>query len=448
MDTARSYSPGAQPGTTRIELAYGKTGLPIELPDHNLTIIEPQFVEGLADEAAALRAALHNPINSSALRDLIRPGNTVSIVFCDITRPMPNDRVLPVLLAELEAGGIRRDDIVLINATGSHRENTPDELVTMLGAHVAHNYRIVNHDSFDKSGLNHVGHTTFGGEAWINSEFLRADIKILTGFIEPHFFAGFSGGPKMIAPGMAGIETIMHLHNARMVGDPNAVWGVTFGNPIHDSIREICAIVQPTFNLNVTLNKNHQITNVFAGDVWESHKIGCEYVRQTAMQAVPERFDIVITTNSGYPLDMNLYQTIKGMSAAQLIVKQGGAIISASECSDGIPEHGNYKDILQMARTPAELLDIITAPGFLMHDQWEAHVQAKIQTWARVFLKNGYLSDAQVRAAMLEPVDDIAATVARLKAEVYGPDARVCVLPQGPQTIPYVTADVREAVGV
>jgi nickel-dependent lactate racemase len=192
-----------------------------------------------------------------------------------------------------------------------------------------------------------------------------------------------------------------------------------------------------TFSLNVTLNKDHAITNVFAGEVFESHKQGCEFVRQTAMRAVPELFDIVITTNSGYPLDQNLYQAVKGMSAAALVVKEGGAIIAAAECADGLPEHGNFKDILPMATNPHDLLKLINSPDFEMFDQWEAQVLAQILLRAKVFLKSSYLSPAQVRMAMLEPVESIEATVAQLKQQ-YGPNATICVLPQGPQTVPYL----------
>ncbi len=423
----------------KIELAYGKNGLEIDLPEHNLTVIEPRYVEGLADERAGLLEAMRNPINSKPLREMARPGQKVAITFCDITRPMPNDRVLPVVLEELESAGIARQDIVLINGTGLHRPNTEAELRGMLGDLVMDNYRVINHNAFDKSTLSYVGRSSFGGEGWVCTEFVQADLKILTGFIEPHFFAGFSGGPKMVTPAVSGYDTVMHAHNARMIGDPQAMWGIMEGNPVQGELSEIAAMTHPDFSLNVALNKDHAITAVFAGEMFASHKIGCQYVKETAMQPVPYLYDIVITTNSGYPLDQNLYQAVKGMSAAALIVKPGGVIIAAAECSDGLPNHGNYKDILQMSHSPRGLLDLIETPSFAMLDQWQVQVQAKIQTKARVFLKNGFLSEEQVRAAMLEPTQDIAATVERLKAE-YGPDTTICVLPQGPQTIPYLAA--------
>lgn len=424
-------------GNLKVGLAYGKTGINLELPDENVTVIEPIYTEGLKDERAALVKAMRNPISSPPLRDLVRPENSVVIVFCDITRPMPNDRVLPVVLAELEEAGIARQNITLINATGTHRAQSNSELEKMLGAELVQNYRVINHTAHDKSTLTHLGATSFGAEVWLCTEYLKADVKILTGFIEPHFFAGFSGGPKMILPGVAGIDTVMHAHGAKMVGSPKATWGNTYGNPIHDEIREGAAMAGSTFSLNVTLNKDHAITNVFAGEVFESHKLGCEFVRQTAMRAVPEMFDIVITTNSGYPLDQNLYQAVKGMSAAALVVKEGGAIIAAAECLDGLPDHGNFKDIFKLAPTPSALLELINSPGFEMFDQWQTQILAQILLRARIFMKNSYLTPDQVRAAMLEPIESIEATVAQLKRE-YGPDATICVLPQGPQTVPYL----------
>ncbi len=435
-----------------IELAYGKTGLTIELPDlgENLQVVEPAFLEGVPDEPAALVAAMRQPVNSRPLREMVRGENqTIAIVFCDVTRPMPNNRVLPVVLRELEEAGAQRSNIVLINATGLHRPNEGTELREMLGEFVCDNYRVINHNAFDKSTLSHLGKTSFGAEVWVCREYLQADLKILTGFIEPHFFAGFSGGPKMITPGISGGDTVLHAHNARMIGDPQATWGIIENNPIHAEIREAAGMAGSDFSLNVTLNKRHEITAVYAGEVFASHREGCEFVRRTAMQPVSRPFDIVITTNSGYPLDQNLYQAVKGMSAASLIVRPGGAIISAVECSDGIPNHGPYKDILKLRPTPQALLDLINTPDFKMFDQWQAQVQALIQLKARVFLKSSFLTETQVRDAMLVPVlnDSIEETVAMLLEE-YGPQATICVLPQGPQTVPYLTNPALELARV
>jgi len=417
-----------------IRLAYGKKGLEITLPEEGLTIIEPKFVPGLSDERKTFIDSLRHPIGSPALEELIKPKDSIAIVFSDITRPVPNRKIIPWLLEEL--GGVSKDRVVLINATGMHRANTIEELTEMLGKEVVKNYRIINHDGQKKDGMVYLGKNRTGGEIWINGDYIRADIRILTGFIEPHFFAGFSGGPKSVLPGISGEETVMHNHSAHMLNDPKANWGITYGNPVWDEIREVALMTEPTFIINVTLNKEKRITGVFSGGMNLAHQKGVEFAGRSAMRAVPYLFDLVITTNSGYPLDLNLYQTIKGMSAASQIVKKDGAIICVSECSDGIPEHGNYRRILQMGNDPEEILKIIESPGFCMFDQWEAQIQAKIQIKAKVYLYSA-LQEREVVACHLEPIKDIESTVARIKKE-FESTPRIAVLPEGPMTIPYL----------
>jgi nickel-dependent lactate racemase len=419
----------------KVKLAYGKKGLWVALPDDNVTVVEPRFVPGLPDETEAIRSALREPIGTPPLRDLVKPDDTVAIVFSDITRPQPRERMLPVLLEELSH--VPSENIVLINALGTHRPNTDEELIEMLGREIAEGYRFVQHDAWDKGNMVYLGPTSFGHETYINGVYMGARVKILSGFIEPHFFAGFSGGPKAVLPGLADERSVLGNHDAEMIGHPRATWGVTEGNPIWEEMREMAAKTEPTFLLNVTLNKNKEITGVFAGDIWQAHAAGTAFAGKSVMMPVPEPFDIAVTTNSGYPLDLNLYQAVKGMSAAALVVKEGGSIIAAAECWDGIPDHGEYKNILKMADSPQKLLEVIRAPGFLMQDQWEAQVQAQIQLKADVYVKTSYLSDEQIREALLLPCHSIEETLAQL-LERYGPDATICVLPEGPQTVPYV----------
>jgi len=419
----------------KVKLAYGKEGLWVALPDDNVTVVEPRFVPGLPDETEAIRSALREPIGTPPLRALVKPDDTVAIVFSDITRPQPRERMLPVLLEELPH--VPSENIVLINALGTHRPNTDEELREMLGREIAEGYRFVQHDAWDKGNMVYLGPTSFGHETYINGVYMGARVKILSGFIEPHFFAGFSGGPKAVLPGLADERSVLGNHDAEMIGHPRATWGVTEGNPIWEEMREMAAKTEPTFLLNVTLNKNKEITGVFAGDVWQAHAAGTAFARKSVMMPVPEPFDIVVTTNSGYPLDLNLYQAVKGMSAAASVVREGGSIIAAAECWDGIPDHGEYKNILKMADSPQKLLEVIRAPGFLMQDQWEAQVQAQIQLKADVYVKTSYLSDEQIREALLLPCHSIEETLAQL-LERYGPDATICVLPEGPQTVPYV----------
>jgi nickel-dependent lactate racemase len=422
----------------RITLAYGKTGLPLELDDSlDVTVVEPAYVPALADPAAAVRRALASPIGSPPLRDLVRPGMRVGVVFSDITRPAPNPLLLSAVLEALDAApGL---EIVLFNALGTHRPNTEAELRRMVGDAIFERRRIVQNDAFDPSTQVRVGTTSKGHETWLSAELMRCDLKILTGFIEPHLFAGFSGGGKAIMPGMAGQRTVLGNHDAGMVGHPQAIWGVTRGNPIWEEVREVAGQAGRLFLLNVTLNRDKAVTGVFAGGLDEAHAAGCAFVKSKAMVAVPRPFDIVVTTNSGYPLDINLYQSVKGLRAADPIVRDGGAIIIAARCADGIPEHGLYGKILRESRTPRELLARICAPGFLEQDQWQAHIQALVQLKAAVYVRSDGLTDDEIRAALLLPCRRIEDTIASL-LERHGRGASICVMPEGPQTIPYIAA--------
>jgi nickel-dependent lactate racemase len=370
------------------------------------------------------------------LLNLVQPRDQVAIVFSDLTRPMPNNRVLPPLLEELDRAGVRDESIVLINALGTHRPQTEAELRRMLDEKLVDRYRIVQHDAWDKESLVEVARNRAGRPVCIHRAYVEASVRILTGFIEPHFFAGFSGGPKAVLPGIADIDAILDNHGPDMIAEPKATWAVTEGNPLWEEMRDVVESTSPTFLLNVTLNQKRQITAVFAGDLLEAHRAGVAFARQKAMQPVPERFDAVITSNSGYPLDLNLYQAVKGMSAAALIAKPGGDIILAAECWDGIPDHGEYKRLLWEAESPEELLERVMVPGFRCHDQWEAQIQAQVQQKARVHVYADGLTDEELRRALVIPCRSIEETLERIRREK--PEATVAVLPDGPQTVPYV----------
>ena len=419
----------------RIELAYGRDGLVVELPDDRTTVIEPTFVPGLPDSEGALRTALRNPIGTPPLRRMVDRGQTVAISVCDVTRPMPSAIVLPVLLAELQH--VPDEQIVILVATGTHRGDTAEELDEMLGREVVRRFEVVNHNAFDETGLERVGDTSDGIPIWLDRRWVEADFKITTGFVEPHFFAGFSGGPKMVAPGLAGLETVMQLHSAPLIGHEKSTWGITEGNPIHDAIRQIARQTGVDFGLDVTINRNRQITSAYAGELFAEHEAAAAVAKRYAMKGVPRPFDVVVTTNSGYPLDLNLYQSVKGMSAAAQVVRDGGAIVCAAECSDGIPDHGEYGKMLSESASIAELAQTVRSPGFSRHDQWQVQLQAEIQLRADVYLKSGYLTDSQVRGAHLEPIDDVESKVLEL-IDAGGEGSTICVLPEGPQTIPYL----------
>jgi lactate racemase len=420
----------------RIKLAYGKQGLMLDLPETwKVDVVEPRFTPGVPDPAQALTKALRAPRGMAALREFVNPGDRVGIIFSDITRPTPLHLILPALLRELDH--VPCQNITLFNALGTHRPNTPQELLGMLGEYMVDRYRIVQNNAFDEGTQVCLGTTSRGHEIWLNRELAECDVKILTGFIEPHFFAGFSGGGKAIMPGMSGQKTVLGNHDAGNIGNPNATWGVTHGNPIWEEVREVALQAGRIFLLNVTLNKEKEITAVFAGALDPTHSAGCAFVKETAMALVSQPYDIVVTTNSGYPMDMNLYQTIKGMSAAALVVRPGGTIIAAAECSDGIPDHGLYGELLRSSGSPRHLLDRILEPGFLKQDQWQAQIQAMIQLRADVYVYSDGLTDDQIRSALFTPCRNIVKTLTLLK-DKYGSSARICILPEGPQTIPYI----------
>lgn len=421
----------------KIRLAYGKEGLDLDLPAGlRVDVVEPRYTAGLADPAAVLRRALREPTASGPLAGRVAPSDTIGIVVNDITRATPYPIILPALLAEI--GHVPDENITVFVATGTHRPNTHDELNAMLGADVVGRFRIVQNDTHDRGSHALAGTTDSGNAVWLHREYLACDLRILTGFIEPHFFAGFSGGPKACMPGMALLETILRNHCPAHIDHPRATWALTSGNPIWEEICQAARMGGPAFLLNVALNRDKAITAVFAGDVEQAHARGCAFVKDTAMAPVPAPYDIVITSNSGYPLDLNLYQAVKGMSAAAQIVKPGGSIILAAECWDGLPDHGRYKELLFQAESPQALLKSIRAAGPVVQDVWQAQIHAAICTKADVHLLSHHLSDADIEKAMLTPCRDIGQTIDALRHK-HGPDARVAVLPEGPQTIPYVS---------
>jgi nickel-dependent lactate racemase len=418
----------------KLNLAYGQSCLAIDLPDANTIVIEPRHHPGLSDERGATFHALDHPSGVPPLRAWIKPSDRVCVVFTDITRATPNERIIPWLLEYL--AHVPRENITLLNSIGTHRPNTRPELEKMLTPEVVTNYRVLNHEPANTSAHRQFGVTREGAPALINRHLAEADVRIITGFIEPHFFAGFSGGPKGIMPGCAHVETVMSNHGMRNIGDPHAAFGVLEGNPIWEEMRDIALRPGSSFLLNVTLNEQRQITGVFAGDLIQAHRAGCEFVRESAMQKCARPFDIVVTTNSGYPLDLNLYQGVKGMSAGARIVKPGGLLILACECREGVPAGSPMDTLLRSASSPEEILTMLATPGFVQPEQWQAQIQALIQRKARVLIYSS-LPDEVVRAAHLSPCRDIAGSVQK-ELNQLGPTGTVAVLPQGPLTIPYL----------
>ena len=406
----------------------------IECPDDRTTVIGPNDREGLSDERAALLKALDDPTGGQPLRELVRADTKICLLFTDITRATPNDRLIPWLLEYLNF--IPKENITLLNQLGTHRPNSRAELEKILTKTVVNEYRVLNAEPENREAHIQLGTTHDDTPALINRHAVEADLRIMTGFIEPHLFAGFSGGPKAIMPGVAALETVMSNHGAEHIESPSATFGITYGNPIWEEMLAIAQRTGPKFLINVALNDHRQITNVFAGDLLEAHQAGCEFVKRSAMQSVAEPFDVVVTTNSGYPLDLNLYQGVKGMSAGARIVKKDGVLILAAECREGVPTGSPLDKLLRYAQSPAEILTMLSTPGFVRPEQWQAQIQALIQSRADVRVFSS-IDEETLRAAHLAPCTDISATVAA-ELEKRGPDARVAVLPQGPLTIPYL----------
>ena len=418
--------------TKRVRLAYGKDGLSLEVPE-SATVVSPAHRPAVDDEVGAVLAALERPVTGRPLRDLVRPGASVAIAVCDATRPQPRKPMLGAIARVLD-GVVRPEDIVVIIATGTHARSSDAQRREMLGEDILRHWRVIDHDARDRTSLRDLG-VIDGVPVWLAREWVDADIRITTGFVEPHFFAGFSGGPKMVAPGLAGLETVLELHSPARIADPRATFAVVEGNPVHDAVRAIAAATGVTFSVDVLIDDRHRITHAFGGPVLEMHARARRTARDVAMQGVPGPFEIVVTTNSGYPLDRNLYQSVKGMAAAATVVASGGTIICAAECVDGLPDDGPYARLLRATGSIEDAARGLLESGRAVPDGWQVQVQARVQERARVLL-HSRLPDPAVAAAHLEPIADVEGALASLLDR--RPDAGICVLPEGPQTIPYL----------
>ncbi len=422
--------------TNVVRLDYGSEGLPLDLTGLNSTVLRPRYLEGLQNEHAAFLESVRRPYKTAPLHELIAPGETLAIAIPDITRALPSDRLLPWLFAELR--GLDPDDVTIIVGTGTHRGNTHDELLQMVGSEIVAKYRIINHDSRDNTSLLPAGRSPHGYDVAYCADYVRADRRILMGFIEPHFMAGFSGGYKAVFPGIANLDAIQTYHGFTNIAHPKSTWGLIEGNPTQNHVRAAGKLLSVDFLVNVTLNTDRQITGYFCGDVDAAHEAGCAFSKKTAMVRVEEPFPIVVTTNSGYPLDLNLYQSVKGMSAAHSITAPSGLIITAARCNDGFPEHGAFKNQLLRWGSPDEAWKAIRSPDFSEPDQWQTQKLLQIVRTCRVDLFSE-LDPALVERAHLTPIKDVRSAIDAELMRLGNPDAPVAVVPEGPLTIPYVS---------
>lgn len=417
-----------------VHLAYGKTGYDLNVPKE-FDVIEPEFMEEISDPTNSINEALINPINSQPLRQLLEGKKDIAISVCDITRAQPRKIVIETIVNHIK-DIIPISKIKILIATGTHRENTKEELIDMLGKNIVDSLTVINHVCDDKESLVEMNTSINDIDVFLNKHWVDADFKITTGFVEPHFFAGFSGGSKLVAPGLAGLKTIMKLHNFNRLNNPKSIWGEVDDNPIQQDVRKIASETGVDFTLDVTLNRNQKITNIFSGNLIDSHNLACDFARKTAMVEVDEPYDLVITSNSGYPLDQNLYQTVKGLSAASQVVKDGGEILCISECSDGIPNHGKFYSLLSEFNNPNQVENILSDPNFHCQDQWQVQILSQIAKKAKINLYTQGLSKEQIRNAFMYDVKD-PQNFLNEKLESNG-NIKGCVLPEGPITIPVI----------
>jgi nickel-dependent lactate racemase len=410
-------------------LPYGDHFLTARLPWGNqITELKSQHLRALKNPVDVITQSLRSPIGSSPLQECLHPGDKVALIVTDNTRACPDDQLLPPILAEIEAR-VPRDSITIIVALGLHAPMSKDQLIKKLGHPIIDQYNVINHDAKDTVEL---GVTSRGIPISINRKVVEADFRLSTGFIEPHFFAGYSGGRKSIFPGVSGHKSIQINHGFDMVAHQLSRAGILEGNPIHEDMVEQAKIAKLNFIVNVLLNERKEITHVVAGDPFVAHERGCEIERGIVSIGVDHRFDIVITTNSGAPLDLDFYQTCKGIENASRIARRGGIIIIAAACDAGVGPD-SFKDLHAEADTPEEVLHRIKAEGPI-GVQWQNQVLARVQLNNDIYLVSDLEGDLAEKM-MVKPFPSVEAALEKA-LEVRGNGAEIAVIPEGPLVLP------------
>lgn len=421
-----------------VSFAFGKTGLSVALPKgRTYEVVETRSAPPVPDARAAIATALDHPIASAPLAELAAGKRTAAIVVCDITRPAPNSITLPPLLERLHAAGIPVEGVTILIATGLHRGATPEEIQTILGPDIAARYRVVNHDAKSFADHEPLGPTSRGTPVYIDKRFLAADLHITLGFIEQHLMLGFSGGRKLIAPGVAAQETIKVIHSPRFMREPMATEGSIENNPLHAELLEIARMARHDFILDVTLTQQREISGVFAGHPVHAHAEGVDFLRTTSLAPLSRYADAVITSSAGYPLDLTFYQTGKGITAAQHIVRPGGRILLLGECAEGVgsPEYaeklrnfpGNEEYLRQIADTP------------VVPDQWQLEKLALVGLANELMFFTPGVKAEDLGALGKRYFSDVEAAVGSL-LDCLPPTAHIALIPDGPYTYARVTA--------
>jgi nickel-dependent lactate racemase len=418
----------------RIKMDYGKTGLMVDLP--NDKVIGPLEIKNaipLANQSQAISDALANPIGSKPLAEIAKGKKTACILICDITRPVPNKVILPQILKTIEEAGVPRSGITILIATGLHRPNEGEELVELVGEDIANNYRVENHHGKETSEHDYLGITPKGVPVYIDSRYIRAELKITTGLIEPHLMAGYSGGRKVICPGIAGIETVKVWHGPKFLEHPNADCGIVEGNPVHEENTYIALMSGCDFIVNVCVDGNRQITWAGAGDMIKAWEAGVSFVRQVVRVPIKEPVDIVLTSCAGYPLDITWYQAVKGLMGALPIIKKGGTIILVASLTEGLgsPE---FQQVLSENPDIKAFKKRILETDYFVMDQWQLEEFAKVVEKCKVKVYSKGLDHSVLNKCHVTPIDSVELAIAESLQE-YGPSARIAVIPKGPYVL-------------
>jgi len=424
-----------------MKLDYGKNKIEVNInPNWNTTIISPLKQLVIKNPIEAVRDAIKNPVGSLPLKSIIKARKSIKsvcIVVSDATRPVPTHFIIEGLLKELIDYGIQEKKIRFLIATGLHRPSRREELKRIFGTVLTSEVKIGNHNATDKKSLVSLHNSDLEDPIYVNRYYYESDLKILTGYVEPHFFFGFSGGYKSIVPGLAGTETILANHSAENIASPYARFGIYENNPLPEHSSRQAKKVGVDFTINVCIDKNHEITQIAAGDLELAHKRLVDYQKKNIFKEIQEPFDIVVCGNGGYPLDLNLYQAVKSMAIGEMGVKRGGTIISVNECIEGVGVgQDKFKELIFSEKNPEEIYNKILNKEIVGPDQWEIQVLTRILMKSEIYLVSS-MQKEEIGNIGLKYADTVENAIKQSLIK-HGNDANILILPNGPQILPFI----------
>lgn len=422
-----------------INIPYGKSLINLDLPDKNVVaLLQSIEFNGFIDQSGVVREALDKPIGSKPLAHLSTEKRRICIVVSDYTRATPNRILLPPIIEVLKSAGRKMDEIKILVAYGLHKPAPKELEVEFLGEEIVKEIEVLSHDAEDEDSLTYIGKTSFGTSLSVNNLILKSDLVILTGLIEPHFFAGYSGGRKSILPGVSGEEAIYNNHSFKMIMHPLSRYGVLDGNPVHEDMVEAARMI-PTqmFLVNVVIDRRRRITGAFTGDIYGAHLEGVKFLDRYVRVKAPLKADIVVTSNGGYPLDRDLYQAVKGIATGELVTRRGGVIVLFAECVDGIGRgHEEFYRLMAEAKSPEDVLERIKREEPIK-DQWEAQILARILRDMKVIIVTRSIKHSIIEEMHMIPTSNPEEAI-REAYNIVGRDPKIIVIPEGPYVIPVV----------